>query len=71
MKDQKIVLNAYVYEYDDGKSDYGGCTFTVPYDEIMKGNTLTYSKDIIVTENGGRYKGNTAKIKFIMTVTPK
>ncbi len=65
-----LNIELVVYEHDDGKSDYGFDSISVPYVEIMKGQTLTFSKMITVTENGGRYSGNTATIQFNLIITP-
>lgn len=66
-----IVLDAYVYEYDERSSDYGVSTFVIPYTDIIDGNIHTYTKEITVREDGGRYKGNTARINFTLVITPK
>lgn len=66
-----IPIELVVYEYDESKSDFGSSSVVVPYSELIKGQTLTYRKVINVTENGGRYSGNTATVQFNLTVTPK
>lgn len=66
-----IPIELVVYEYDESKSDFGSSSVVVPYSELIKGQTLTYRKVITVTENGGKYSGNTATIQFNLTVTPK
>jgi len=65
-----IPVELVVYEHDASKSDYGSSSFVIPYSEIIKGDVLTYTRTITVTENGGRYSGNTATIQFNLTITP-
>lgn len=55
-------------EYDKSKSDIGKSSIVLPYSEIIKGETLTYTKQVVVTENGGRYSGNSAIVEFTLTI---
>lgn len=57
-------------EYDKSKSDIGMNSIVLPYSEIIKGEALTFIKQVIVTENGGRYSGNSAIVEFTLTVKP-
>lgn len=68
---EDISFEAIVYEYDESSSDFGYATFTIPYSEITKGGTHTYKKEITITEDRGRYSGNSAKFEFVLTITPK
>jgi len=70
LEGKDLILELGALEYDSTKSDYGFETVTVPYTDILKREPLTYSKMITVTEESGRYAGNTATIEFNIVVTP-
>jgi hypothetical protein len=57
-------------EYDKSKSDIGMNSIVLPYSEIIKGEALTFTKQVVVTENGGRYSGNSAIVEFTLRVNP-
>ncbi|MBF4693623.1 hypothetical protein [Fusibacter ferrireducens] len=68
---EDIVFDVVVYEHDDAKSDFGSGQIIVPYSDISTGIMRTYSTNILVTENGGKYSGNTASITFYLMINTK
>jgi len=70
LKGSDLVLDLVVYEYDEGKSDYAKKSLTVPYDLLEQRDTLKFTFDMDVTENGGRYSGNTANVEYSLSIIP-
>lgn len=59
-QNDRIEIKTTIIEYDDSNNDIGTekTTYKISSTDISKGFTITQT--IIVKENGGRYKGNTA-----------
>ena len=51
-------------EYDEKYPDYGNNTKLIDLDKIDLNNEYTFTIEVTVTENGGRYKGNKAKWEY-------
>lgn len=58
---QEIDLYAKCVEHDDGSSDIGESSCYIVIEKGDIGQSFSVTDEVIVTENGGRYKGNTAK----------
>lgn len=71
LKESDLVLNLVVYEYDKGQSDYGSKKITIPYDLLNKRDTLKFTYDLSVVENGGRYAGNAASVEYTVSIIPR
>lgn len=61
-----ITLYAYAREYDEAKPDSNKTR--VQFNGIKRGEKVTKKVTVVVKENGGRYKGNTAVWEFTITV---
>lgn len=64
-KTEKLTLNAYAEEQDK-IPDTGSADYSIKAGEIKK--TLKKSLTVTVTENRGRYSGNTATWTFSFTI---
>lgn len=64
--DNSFYMTVSATERDDGKSDQGSTRIT--FSNINKGEEQTKNAYVIVTEDSGRFIGNTAKWKFTVTV---
>lgn len=62
----RITLYAYAREYDEGKSDSKKAM--TEFVNLAPGEKATKTITVVVKENGGRYKGNTAVWEFTITV---
>ena len=51
-------------EFDEKYSDYGNNTHVIDLNKIDLSSEYSFSMEVTVTENGGRYKGNKAKWKY-------
>jgi hypothetical protein len=60
-----IQFSVYVTEYDS-YNDYGSST--ISFDHLNVGETQTKNVYVTVTENRGKYTGNTAKWCFTITI---
>jgi len=69
--DQSVAFEASVMEYDEGSSDYGKASVTIKASDFNDGKLHEYTRDITVAEDGGRYKGNKAVVKFKIIATPQ
>ena len=63
-------FEAVVYESDDSKSDFGTANILIPEEVFINRTTNTYEVLVTIVENGGRFKGNRATVKFYLTVFP-
>ena len=61
-----LTLYAYAREYDEAKPDSNKTR--VLFNGIKRGEKVTKKVTVVVTENGGRYKGNKARWEFTITV---
>ncbi len=69
IKDTQVLnLEVVMCESDDSKSDFGWQEINIPI-HTLKNGLNTFELDIIVSENGGRYKDNTAKWKVKLFIT--
>lgn len=61
--DAPLEIYTYICEADDASSDVGSYSQTTSFSEsdICDGNSCGWIHTVYVTENGGRYKGNTAQ----------
>ena len=66
-ENEKIVIYCIANE-NDKIMDYGSANILVDPSELRNGQNF-YTCNVIVTENRGRYSGNTAKWEFTFTVT--
>lgn len=72
----QLEIYTYICEYDDASSDVGSYSdyHTFSEGDICDGNSCGWIHTVYVTENGGRYKGNTAQwdvtYKFYVEPTP-
>lgn len=59
----ELEIYTYICEADDASSDVGSYSQTTSFSEsdICDGNSCGWIHTVYVTENGGRYKGNTAQ----------
>ena len=65
-----LIIEAHAIEEDAHYPDAGKKTMTIPYTDILAIEDMTrFEIDVMVIENGGQYAGNTAKWKFIFTIT--
>jgi len=64
-----ITINCYVSE-SDSVMDYGYNSFTIDPSKLSKGKS-TYTCDVVVRENRGRYSGNTAGWTFTFEINKK
>lgn len=55
---------------DDDRPDEGGYYEILSYSEELWKNGYAVSKEIFVTENGGKYSGNSATWKIKISITP-
>jgi len=62
-----LTIIAYAYE-SDSVPDMGSGRITIPVSELKKGKN-TYTVEVTVRENRGRYSGNTAKWQFTINIT--
>lgn len=53
---------------DDSIPDTGSKTLTIPVSKLKAGESKTYTSQVTVKENRGRYSGNTAVWKFTFDV---
>ncbi len=60
-----FTLTLYAIEYDDASDDYGSAN--VRFSGLDVGDEETKIKVVNVKEDKGRYKGNGAKLEFIIT----
>lgn len=60
----QVTFDVVVYESDKNGSDYGYGTIVVPYAVLENKTPKTYETLITVAEDAGRYKGNTARVRF-------
>jgi len=58
-----IVINAFAYEYDEAKSDYGFMDFNI---DLSQPNI--YTGTVTVVENGGQFSGNRAVVELTIIV---
>lgn len=58
---QEVDLSARCVEHDDGAPDIGESSCYIVIEKGDIGQSFSVTDEVIVTENGGRYKGNTAK----------
>lgn len=58
---QEVDLSARCVENDDGAPDVGESSCYIVIEKGDIGQSFSVTDEVIVTENGGRYKGNTAK----------
>lgn len=58
-------------EEQDKYPDYGSKTLTVSVSKLKANKDTTYTSNVTVTENRGRYSGNKAVWKFTYVVTRK
>lgn len=58
---QEVHLSARCVEHDDGAPDIGESSCYIVIEKGDIGQSFSVTDEVIVTENGGRYKGNTAK----------
>ncbi len=56
-------------EEQDKYPDYGSKSLTVSVGKLKAGSNNTYTSNVTVTENRGRYSGNTAVWKFTYLIT--
>lgn len=70
----ELEIYTYICEADDASSDVGSYSQTTSFSEsdICDGNSCGWIHTVYVTENGGRYKGNTAQwdVTYTFYVTP-
>lgn len=66
---ETLTITAYADE-EDSVPDRGSTTLNIPVKELKKGIN-TYTVDVMVRENRGRYSGNTAKWSFIVKIDKK
>lgn len=52
----------------DSVVDYGSSRLNISYNDLTKGKSYSYEIGVIVTENRGRYSGNSAKWIFIVAI---
>ena len=62
---EALVLVLSATEYDKNNSDVGSVQVTLP--DIQVGEVSVFTQDVIIRENDGRYKGNTATCTFTIT----
>jgi hypothetical protein len=62
---ETLVLVLSATEYDKNNSDVGSVQVTLP--DIQVGELSVFTQDVIIRENDGRYKGNTATCTFTIT----
>ncbi len=60
-----------IAEEQDKYPDYGDNTLTVSVSKLKANKDTTYTSNVTVTENRGRYSGNTAVWKFTYVVKRK
>ena len=63
---RSFKLKVIAIEYDDGSSDKG--SKSIRFNSLQPGETQTKTIKVTIRENGGRYKGNTATMKFEITI---
>lgn len=65
----ELEIYTSVVEYDDSMSDKNSASLVTRFYEsdICNGNTKSWSCNLEVTENGGRYKNNTAAWEVVYT----
>lgn len=64
-EDETLFLVIFVNEYDAGNSDFS--ELTLEFSDLECGDEETQEVDVVVTENDGRFKDNTAIWKFTIT----
>lgn len=60
-----------IAEEDDSIPDVGTKTLSIPVSKLKSNKDTTYTSLVTVTENRGRYSGNTAVWKFTFVVKKK
>lgn len=71
IKDTQVLnLEVVMCESDESKSDFGRQEINIPI-HTLKNGLNSFELDIIVSENAGRYKYNTAKWKVKLFITKK
>ncbi len=58
-------------EEDDNYPDYGSKTLTVSVSKLKASTSTKYTSNVTVTENRGRYSGNSAVWKFTYVIKKK
>ncbi len=61
----KVICN----EYDEKYPDFGHNSRIIDINKIDLSKEYTFTIEVTVTENGGRYKGNTAKWKYSFKIS--
>ena len=56
-----VVIKTTITEFDDGKDDIGESSTTYMISDSDLSNGFTVKQTVIVTENGGQYKGHSAE----------
>ena len=56
-----VVIKTTITEFDDGKDDIGESSTTYMISDLDLSNGFTVKQTVIVTENGGKYKGRSAE----------
>ena len=59
-----LFIKVICSEYDEKYPDYGHNSRLIDLNKIDLSKEYTFSIEVTVTENGGRYKGNKAKWKY-------